>query len=46
MTPRPLFILPAPILRETALPVAAMTDTIRTHMAGIAETMQDEDTQP
>ncbi|MCG8624709.1 MAG: hypothetical protein MJE68_22270 [Proteobacteria bacterium] len=46
MTSRPLFILPARILRETALPVAAMTDAIRTHMADMAETMQDEDTQP
>ena len=46
MTSRPLFILPSPILRETALPVPAMTDVIRTHMADIAETMRVEDTQP
>ena len=43
MTSRPLFILPAPILRETALPVAAMTDTIRTLMTDMTETMQAAD---
>lgn len=43
MTPRPLCILPDPILRETARPVPAMTDEIRTLMADMAETMQAAD---